>query len=148
MERGVWRGDGPMNDGRIAAGFSSVALLLLLWCATGFGMDDRAVSEPPVQPGVLLALTNEREVAEMLPGRRWSAELIAEIASRIASLPDQAACELLWRLAAAPPGVDVDQVFSSALESASPRVRGVARELLTALGKAEDGDEAVLKPER
>lgn len=78
---------------------------------------------PTVSPRLQIALTSEKEAAELLPGRGWDGATLGELASRIGSLPDQAAAELLWLVDAAPPGVDSQRIFENAARAASPRVR-------------------------
>lgn len=102
-----------------------------LFAPVCFGRDEE------ITPQMQLALTNERELAETLPGIAWSEEYVAEAAARIASFPDQAACELLWVFASAPPEVETAAFFSGALSSVSPRVRIAALVLL--IGEGSEG---------
>lgn len=104
----------------------------------GFGVDILSPADPVLSPDVQLALTNEQEVAEMLSAQRWSNDGIEQVASRITSLPDQAACELLWRLAFAPHDVDLTPIFTGALESASPRVRVAAEAVIRSRENSSD----------
>lgn len=102
------------------------------------GLDTRPLSEPPPHSAQAeLAATNEKEIAELLPGKEWDDAALEEIASRIASMPDQAAAELLWRLACADPDARTGQVFAKAAMAASPRIRTVAVAILIAQGSPE-----------
>lgn len=143
MERRIFREGEQMNAQRSVAVFVPALMFLLGWGVV-LGVDIFSPPELSLTPDVQLALTNEQEVAEMLPGRRWSDNAIAEAASRIAFLPDQAACELLWRFASAPSDFNTTPVFDNALASASPRVRAVAEAILLAKG---DGSVSSVTPE-
>ena len=82
------------------------------------------------------ALLEERARA-VLPLRRWEGEQIRELARTAQSLPDQLVAEALWLSAVAPANLDTNAMFSAALGSSSPAVRGVAASLLSAGISAE-----------
>lgn len=94
-----------------------------------------AASEPPAarSAAAQLAVTGEREMAELLPRGGWDGEAVGTMSSRLASLPDMAAAELLWQAAAAPAGVDATPILEAGTRSFSPRVRRVALSILISL---------------
>lgn len=113
-----------------AAALAVAAFHAAFFACAGETWKQSGDNAPTASPRLQVALTSEREMAELLPGRSWDGAALGEMASRIGSLPDQAAAELLWVADAAPPGVDCQRIFENAARAASPRVRMTALTIL------------------
>lgn len=115
----------------------SIYLLLALLLAFGMAVSPAPAGEGYRSPTPQEAAGIEEKARDLLPLKRWDGEQIREFARMMPSLPESLVAEALWAAAVAPVGVDTDALFSAALSSSSPAIRGVAASLLSAGTSAE-----------